>query len=83
MLEKELEKDIIVHAASNSTSEDGKPYNIVKIPNPKNEAEEFSFAFNGVYEQITTQETLFSAEGNASSPLTLQSLQHYSGFFSS
>lgn len=69
MLERELEKDIIVHAANNSSSsEDGKPYNTVKIPNPKNEAEEFSFAFNGVYEQTTTQETLFSAEGNASSP---------------
>ncbi|RYO86608.1 hypothetical protein DL766_002339 [Monosporascus sp. MC13-8B] len=44
LLEKELDKDIIVHAAS---SEDGKPCSVVKIPNPKNEAEEFSFAFNG------------------------------------
>ncbi|RYP10025.1 hypothetical protein DL764_000954 [Monosporascus ibericus] len=41
LLEKELDRDIIVHAAS---SEDGKPCNVVKIPNPKNEAEEFSFA---------------------------------------
>lgn len=74
MLERELEKDIIVHAANNSSSsEDGKPYNTVKIPNPKNEAEEFSFAFNGVYEQTTTQETLFSAEGNAS-PLPIPPL---------
>ncbi|RYP66714.1 hypothetical protein DL771_007647 [Monosporascus sp. 5C6A] len=45
LLEKELDKDIIVHAAS---SEEGKPCNVVKIPNPKNEAEEFSFTFNGV-----------------------------------
>lgn len=37
--------------------------NIVKIPNPKNESEEFSFAFNGVYDQQTTQEELFTAEG--------------------
>jgi hypothetical protein len=36
---------------------------VVKIPNPKNEAEEFSFAFNGVYDRATTQEELFTAEG--------------------
>ncbi|KAK7745714.1 hypothetical protein SLS62_009680 [Diatrype stigma] len=65
LLEKELEKDVIVHAASNSSNnENGKPYNMVKIPNPKNEAEEFSFAFNGVYDHATTQEALFSAEVN-------------------
>lgn len=69
LLEKELEKDVIVHAASNSSSnQNGKPYNMVKIPNPKNEAEEFSFTFNGVYDHSTTQEALFSAEGNASFP---------------
>lgn len=66
MLEKELDKDVIVHAVSNnnSSSENDKaPFNVVKIPNPKNEAEEFSFAFNGVYDNSTTQEALFSAEG--------------------
>ncbi|KAI1634265.1 kinesin-II 95 kDa subunit [Biscogniauxia mediterranea] len=61
LLEKELNKDIIVHAASNN---DGKSSNVVKIPNPKNESEEFSFTFNGVYDQPTTQEQLFSAEVN-------------------
>lgn len=61
LLEKELEKDIIVRADSADAS---KPSNtIVKIPNPKNEGEEFSFAFNGVYDQPTTQEALFTAEG--------------------
>ena len=66
LLEKELDKDVIVHAVSNnnSSSENDKaPFNVVKIPNPKNEAEEFSFAFNGVYDNSTTQEALFSAEG--------------------
>lgn len=73
LLEKELEKDIIVHATSNSGGEDtsNKSDNTVKIPNPKNEAEEFSFAFNGVYDQATTQEALFSAEGNDSLPASL------------
>ncbi|OBT90006.1 hypothetical protein VE02_01562 [Pseudogymnoascus sp. 03VT05] len=58
-LGKELEKDTIVRAEA---SEDGKPMNIVRIPNPRNEAEEFSFAFNGVYDQSTSQEELFSNE---------------------
>ncbi|KAI1385861.1 kinesin heavy chain [Hypoxylon trugodes] len=59
LLEKELDKDVIVHPASN---DDGKTSNVVKIPNPKNESEEFSFTFNGVYDRETTQEELFAAE---------------------
>ncbi|PNY25209.1 Kinesin-like protein [Tolypocladium capitatum] len=59
LLEEELDKDIIVRPDS---AEPGKPNTIVKIPNPKNEAEEFSFAFNGVYDRSTSQETLFTAE---------------------
>ena len=35
----------------------------VRIPNPKNESEEFSFMFNGVYDMDTTQEELFTTEG--------------------
>jgi len=60
LLQKELDRDIIVRADS---SEPGKTPNIVKIPSPKNEAEEFSFAFNSVYDQETTQEQLFTTEG--------------------
>jgi hypothetical protein len=60
LLEKERECDIIVRADS---ADVGKPNTVVKIPNPKNEAEEFSFAFNGVYDRSTTQEELFTAEG--------------------
>lgn len=56
---KELEKDTIVRAEA---TEEGKPFTIVRIPNPRNESEEFSFAFNGVYDQSTTQETLFKNE---------------------
>ncbi|KAH6686656.1 kinesin-II 95 kDa subunit [Plectosphaerella plurivora] len=59
LLPKELEKDTIVTAAS---TEDGKAPTLVKIPSPKNESEEFSFAFNSVYDQPTTQETLFTSE---------------------
>ncbi|KAF3763285.1 kinesin-domain-containing protein [Cryphonectria parasitica EP155] len=59
LLNEELERDVIVHA---DRKEGSQKANIVKIPNPKNEAEEFSFAFNGVYDQETTQEDLFTAE---------------------
>ncbi|KAI0397517.1 kinesin-II 95 kDa subunit [Xylariaceae sp. FL0594] len=59
LLEKELDKDIIVHPASN---DDGKTTNVVKIPNPRNESEEYSFTFNSVYDQTTTQEQLFTTE---------------------
>ena len=60
LLEKELDKDVIVRADG---VEPGKPSTVVKIPNPKNEAEDFSFAFNAVYGQSTSQEALFAAEG--------------------
>ncbi|CAK7229625.1 hypothetical protein SBRCBS47491_007314 [Sporothrix bragantina] len=62
LLPKELDKDVIVRVDTSSSSDDGRPPNIVKIPSPKNEAEEFSFQFNGVYDQATTQEELFNAE---------------------
>ncbi|KAK0384363.1 hypothetical protein NLU13_8450 [Sarocladium strictum] len=59
LLDKEHDKDVIVRPDS---VEPGRPNTIVKIPNPRNEAEEFSFAFNGVYDQDTSQETLFTSE---------------------
>ena len=36
---------------------------IVRIPNPKNENEEFSFPFNAVYGAHVSQQELFDAEG--------------------
>ena len=60
LLNSELDKDTIVTADS---TEEGRHPTLVKIPNPKNEAEEFSFAFNSVYDQETSQEDLFNAEG--------------------
>lgn len=60
LLDNELDKDIIVRADS---TEAGKPDTIVKVPNPKNGGEEFSFSFNAVYDQSTSQESLFTSEG--------------------
>lgn len=59
LLKAELEKDIIVSADSVG---DGNP-TIVRIPNPKNEAEDFSFQFNNVYEAHASQQELFDGEG--------------------
>lgn len=69
LLDNELERDVIVHV---DTKDGAKKANVVKIPNPKNESEEFSFTFNSVYDQQTTQEELFSAEG-ATIPHTIDS----------
>ncbi|KAF6806041.1 kinesin family protein [Colletotrichum sojae] len=59
LLPKELDKDTIVSA--DCTPGDQHP-TLVKIPNPKKEGEEFSFAFNSVYDQQTNQEELFTNE---------------------
>ena len=37
--------------------------NVVRIPNPKNEGEEYAFQFNGVYDAEVSQQELFDAEG--------------------
>ncbi|PHH60356.1 hypothetical protein CDD81_1841 [Ophiocordyceps australis] len=62
LLGDELDKDVIVRAEQAQGADAGKPRTIVKIPNPRNEAEEFSFAFNSVFEQSTSQEALFASE---------------------
>ncbi|KAL2400981.1 Kinesin-like protein KIF22 [Exophiala dermatitidis] len=58
LLKSEHEKDQIVTSHSGA---DGQP-TIIKIPNPKNFAEEYSFQFNSVYEQTATQQEIFDAE---------------------
>jgi hypothetical protein len=59
LLRSENERDQIV---SSHGGADNKP-SIIKIPNPKNFAEEYSFQFNSVYEQESTQQDLFETEG--------------------
>lgn len=60
LLEKEMDKDIIVRPDGGDAN---GGHNIVKIPNPKNDGEDFSFAFNSVYGSSASQETLFTSEG--------------------
>lgn len=62
LLKQELEKDTIVEAAAPSTTDADASPTIVRIPNPKNEAEAFSFQFNSVYDQQATQQLVFDNE---------------------
>lgn len=75
LLPKELDKDTIVRAERNANVE-GKGNNVVRIPNPKNEGEEFSFAFNGVYDIETSQEELFTNEGLSSLVYNYNMMRH-------
>lgn len=62
LLKKESEKDVIVFTASPRPEPPHTSSTIVRIPNPKNEAEMFSFQFNNVYEQDATQQDVFDNE---------------------
>ena len=62
LLKLEQDKDTIVIASSSGTECPASP-TVVRIPNPKNEAESFSFQFNSVYDQESTQQTIFDNEG--------------------
>ena len=61
LLNLELDKDVIVTASSSGIEPVGSP-TVVRIPNPKNDAELFSFQFNSVYEQDATQQDIFDKE---------------------
>lgn len=62
LLKSEIEKDVIVEAIDVDASSNSKP-SMIKIPNPKNLSEDFTFQFNSVYDQQTTQQELSDAEG--------------------
>jgi len=56
LLKQEIEKDVIV------TTDPTNPSTVVRIPNPKNHAELYSFQFNSVYGPQATQQELFEGE---------------------
>lgn len=61
LLKAEAEKDAIVTADGNA----GDPTDektVVRIPNPKNEGEAYSFQFNAVYDAQATQAQVFDKE---------------------
>ncbi|PGH26609.1 hypothetical protein AJ80_01738 [Polytolypa hystricis UAMH7299] len=51
-----------VKGGKNTTGSLHDRENIVRIPNPKNEGEEYSFQFNAVYDEGATQQELFDGE---------------------
>lgn len=59
LLNAEVEKDQILSIYDGSN---GKPQ-IVKLPNPKSQHEEYSFQFAAAYGPDATQQELFDAEG--------------------
>lgn len=60
LLKSEREADVIVEPA---TPPNADTNSIVRIPNPKNAAESFSFNFSRVYDQEATQQQVFENEG--------------------
>ncbi|KAI9676934.1 MAG: hypothetical protein M1817_006773 [Caeruleum heppii] len=61
LLKSEIEKDVIVEAAFVGDDDSHSP-TLVRMPNPKNPSEDFSFQFNSVYDGQATQEQLFQNE---------------------
>lgn len=79
LLKSERDVDVILHTGSkhilssktDRNSQDTSKLaalrdrdTLVRIPNPKNENEEYSFQFNAVYEAEASQQELFEAEGS-------------------
>lgn len=78
LLKTERELDVIVRTGSSVSAAEAKSRqsmtgdrklaalrdrdNVVKIPNPKNEGEEYTFQFNAVYDAEVAQQELFDAE---------------------
>lgn len=63
LLRSELDKDSIVSTCSSGEDEGAERANVIKIPNPKNEGEWFSFQFHSVYDECATQQEVFDNEG--------------------
>lgn len=63
LLNAELDKDVVVQPEKSSDAKTSKqPNNIIRIPNPKNDAESFTFRFNSVYDRDATQQDIFENE---------------------
>ncbi|KAL9120430.1 MAG: hypothetical protein Q9187_003015 [Circinaria calcarea] len=61
LLQSELNKDVIVTAVSAGSEPSSQP-TVVRVPNPKNDNENFNFQFNSVYGPEATQQDIFDNE---------------------
>jgi len=62
LLKAEIQKDVIVDAP-NVAGEVQENKSTVRIPNPKNDSESFTFQFSSVYGQEATQAQIYDNEG--------------------
>ncbi|KAI9773306.1 MAG: hypothetical protein M1840_007521 [Geoglossum simile] len=62
LLKAELDRDIIVQGTPPSDDDSSGEINTIRIPNPRNGGEDFSFQFNSVYDVQATQEDIFHNE---------------------
>ncbi|KAK3114059.1 hypothetical protein LTR53_007990 [Teratosphaeriaceae sp. CCFEE 6253] len=63
LLNAEIERDVIVSAArAPGDADDTQQTSLVRIPNPKNAGEAYTFHFQGVYDRAATQAQLYEAE---------------------
>lgn len=56
----ELEEDIIVTTGSDENA--STQANLVRLPNPRNQSETFSFQLNSVYDSEASQQDIFDHE---------------------
>ena len=78
LLKLENERDVIVTTTEAQSTEpdngkagakiirnksDSETSGILRIPNPKNNAEQYSFQFNSVYDQHASQQAVYDNEG--------------------
>ena len=68
LLKHELDKDAIVTAVPSTDRDSNSRPTTVRLPNPKNFAESFSFQFSSVFEQDATQQDIFDAESRLHAP---------------
>lgn len=87
LLKTERELDVIVRTGSSAPAESKSQQsvngdrklaalrdrdNVVRIPNPKNGGEEYTFQFSAVYDAEVAQQELFDAEGECQLPWELE-----------
>ena len=57
------EDSVLLNKRKKKGGDDIRRDNIVRIPNPKNEKEEYSFQFSAVYDATAGQQDIFDTEG--------------------
>lgn len=71
LLKSENGKDAIVEVVQTDAESPARP-STVKIPNPRNLSEDFTFQFNTVYDEQATQQELFDTEGKLAASFVQQ-----------